>query len=166
MTNDLGLDECIRIYERENIRKQSLESKASYSLGVVAIFVGIWGNIIKDIINIHSISFLSLIIICLNILIVILIGSCAFYCLNVLKIRKYAFPIEDNKPNNLMKQLSKSENELKNELFDSYISSYFINNLKNNKKAQYLYESSKLLLYSIIFSVITLIILVIGNGVN
>jgi len=162
MSNDLGLDECIRIYERENIRKQSLESKASYLLGIVAIFTGIWGNIIKDIINISSTNFISLIIICLNVLTIILIGSCAIYCLKVLKIRKYAFPIKNSDPNKLGSYLSKSENELKTDLFDSYIASFSTNNQKNNQKAKYLYDASKLLLCSIISSIILIVILLVS----
>lgn len=159
--NDFSLEESIRNYERENNRKQSLESKASYLLGIISIFTGIWGIFVKDIINISITTFPSNIIIYLSLLTIILIVFCAVYCLNVLKIRKHAFPIEGNDPNILRSQLSKPENELKKELFDSYIASFSVNNLKNNEKARYLFEAYKLLLYGIISSIVTIIALLV-----
>lgn len=158
--SNLGLEECIRNYERENKRKESIESKASYILGITSIFISIWGIFIKYILE--SEIEVKPFLIALTGLTVYLIAFCGIYSFLVLRIRKYDFPFANFNPNELNIQLSAAEEKLKEELFDSYISSFSTNHLKNDEKEKYLKETSKLLIYSIITSMITLFIFLSG----
>lgn len=48
MVEDFGLNELINHYDREDIRKQDLESKASYILGVVSLIITILLTVIIE----------------------------------------------------------------------------------------------------------------------
>lgn len=155
----LSLEESIRNYDREVSRKESLESKASYFLGIISIFAGIWGNLIIFILDKYPISIFMVVFSVLSILTVIFILKGGFYALQVLKIRDYQYPFDTNNPNILKKQLSKSENSVIKELFDSYLVCFSDNNIKNNKKAKNLQKTGNYLLYSIITSVISIFVI-------
>lgn len=158
--SSLSLEECVRNYDRENSRKDSLESKASYILAAISIFTGIWGTLItyiasKPKINITIFSIFAA-------LTVIFIGVCGFYAIRVLKIRDYKYPIEDSNPKILKPYLSKPEDNLRKKLFSSYLVCFSENNIKNNNKAEYLQKSEKYLYYSIISSIISIFIILVS----
>ena len=81
----LSLEESIRNYDREIRRKESLESKASYFLGIISIFAGIWGNLIIFILDKYPISIFMVVFSLLSILTVIFILKSGFYALQVPK---------------------------------------------------------------------------------
>jgi len=156
---DFGLDECIRNYDRENDRKKSLESKASYFLGIISILIALWANLFNYTIINHSISILLIILVSLIVLISFLIVSCGIYCIKIIRIQNYHFPISGNDPNQIKSLLTKPTTKLRGQLFESYVMAFSINNLVNNKKANFLNEASKLLFYSIIITIISILVL-------
>jgi hypothetical protein len=157
--SSLGLEECVRNYDRENTRKDSLESKASYILVAISIFTGIWGTLITYITKDSNISTNFFIIIC-TVLTIIFIAVCGLYAIRVLRIQDYKYPIEDSNPNNLKQYLSKPENDLRKELFSSYLVCFSENNIKNNKKAEYLQKSEIYLYCFVILSIISIFLVI------
>ena len=141
--SSLGLEECIRNYDRENSRKNSLESKASYILVAISIFTGIWGSLITYISSNPNISTNITIFSIFAILTMIFIGLSGFYAIRVLRVRDYKYPIEDSNPNVLKPYLSTPEENLRKDLFSSYLACFSENNIKNNKKAEHLQKSEK-----------------------
>lgn len=140
MTNEIGFEEAIRHYDRENDRKQALESKASYILGIVSLIMTILFTLLIDIILTKNISYnlqcFNLIVILIIILLILILGLVNFLCIRVLKIKDIFYPINTTEPNELRTFLAAEDNILKEELFTNYLSNIFINNAKNNAKAE------------------------------
>lgn len=154
----LSLEECIRNYDRENSRKESLESKASYFLVIVSILTAIWLGVISYVITKEILSSLSMLFLFFSLITLIFIGLSCFFAFEVLKVRKYNYPLDSSNPNVFISDLSVPENELLEDLFERYSVCFSINILKNNEKAKFLKKSQNYLFYTVILSIITLVI--------
>jgi len=160
----LALEECIRAYDREIVRKNSLESKASALLSTNAIVISILNSFIAFIIA-RIITFdNSGILIILNIVAIIIIGFSIYWSLDVLKIKKHFFPFDVKDPNSMRDQLDKEEDHLTNELIDRYLAIIPQMNNFNDSKVISLEASRRFLFWGIFISSIGLIITIFVNG--
>lgn len=90
----LALDECIRTYEREIVRKSSIESKASTLLNTSAIVISLLNSFIAFIVA-GKVTFNNFgILIILNIIATFLILISIYWALDVLKVKKHFIPFE------------------------------------------------------------------------
>lgn len=170
MVSDLGLQECIRNYDRENDRRKSLESKASYILAITSLFVSVWSIFVNHVLE-STIS-IKLLIIGLNIILFILIVLCALYSFNVLKLSKYRIPLVDPDSevpdsevidlDEIHRKLSLNSTELRENLYYSYLSSYSLNYDKNELNVNRLKIAYRLLLYIILMAITILLTFLIG----
>jgi hypothetical protein len=162
--NGLALEECIRAYDREILRKGSLESKASALLGTSAIVISILNSFIAFVVA-GTVTFNnSGILIFLNFVATFLIGISIYWSLDVLKINKNFIPYDVKDPNSIVNKLYKNELDLTKELFDRYVSiTPQIHNF-NDIKVISLESSRKFLILGVFLSFIGLIITILFNG--
>lgn len=163
MERSFALEECIRTYEREITRKNSLESKATALLNTNAIVVSILNSFIAFIVaGIVTFNYFEILIF-LNIISIILIGISIYWSLNVLKLKKQFIPFDVKNPNLLMKKLNKKDDDLINELMKRYL--FIISEIHkfNNNKVVSLEASRRFLIIGIAVSFIGLIITIILN---
>ena len=154
---NLALEECIRTYEREISRKNTLESKASTILStnaiVISILIGLMTLIFSDIVN-----FKYTIVILLDIFSSILVFISIIYSLKVLKIKKRCIPFKIKNPNSLKKCLACDN--LQEELYKRYRllipRIYYL----NENKCKDLNNSLKLLIYGLTVSFLSLILII------
>lgn len=159
---ELGLNEIKLQFEREDGRKQSLESKASYILGIISLMATIILTIVVDVVFKSHFLFnfiYHIIIIALICLILFFIFFSAFFCIKILRIQNIYYPYNSLKPNEFKCYFSKNDIDLKEHLFDSYLSSTFLNNLRNNKKAEYINKSFCFLIFGIVFLIVLILII-------
>lgn len=153
--SQLGLEEIIRNYEREDKRKTSLESKASYFLVIISLIAGLWGNTIVYMILNYDFSSLIAIFFITSILSIIFLFISAYFSIDVISIRNYGYPILSSNPDDLRVKLSEPLKILTEELFNSYLVSFTENKIRNNKKAKNLRKSYEFLIINIIFILVS-----------
>lgn len=157
----LGLTEIRLQFDREENRKQALESKASYILGFISLMITVILTIIVDIV-LKSYSLINApfnyIIIILTLLFLIFLGISAGFCINILTIKKIYYPYDSLKPNKFKDRFSKDEENLDINLYDSYLTATYSNNIRNNKKADFITYS----IYFLTGGIVVLIILIIS----
>ncbi|WP_321421298.1 hypothetical protein [uncultured Methanobacterium sp.] len=164
MVSNLSLEECIRTYEREIVRKSSLESKASALLNTSAIVISILNSFVAFIVaGIISFSNFGILIV-LNIIATILIGISIYWSLDILKIKQHFIPFDLKNPEKIMEKLDKEHDDLLNELIDLYLAIIPQIHKLNNSKAISLESSRKFLIIGILFSFFGLIITICLNG--
>lgn len=165
MNNKEGFKELIRTYDRELDRKESLESKASYILGIISMLTAIVFAFIPSylkpenlIINpiVYLLSIILLIIFFLTIL------NTLQLCLKVINVTQTAYPtfVPEN-INELRKYLNKDDITLENELYYSYLASVKINNLSNEEKVNNMNKIFKSIPHTIIILVLIIITVVL-----
>ena len=160
----LSLEECIRAYEREVVRKNSLESKASALLNTNAIVVSILNIfaafVIAKLVTLENFG----ILIILNIIATLLIGISIYWALDVLRIKKLFIPYEVKDPNLIMKNLDKNRDDLLNDLIDRYIVIIPQIHNFNDSKVDSLQLSRIFLICGLFLSFIGLIMVIYVNG--
>jgi hypothetical protein len=162
-SEDLGMEECVRIYERENNRKTSLESKASYLLSIEALIVSIYGGFIALSISgqIAVPKLIFDIFALFNFFVIILVAASLNNLITVLGIKRHITPIKVDDANLIEKTLTKSKIELKTDLFDRYIISIIDISAKNDDKAEFLKKASNLLIVAIFISIVSSLLLLL-----
>lgn len=152
---DSKITELRATFERENSRKESLENKASYFIGVISIIVTIIcanGYVLGPIEKYST----PLGIIILIISIISFLLSVGF-CLYMFFPKNYAHPFILNDFDKLWDNFEVKEDEFKENLFDKYIVSIKTNHALNDKLVFYL-NTAKI---SFIIFFVTLIIIVV-----
>lgn len=160
--SSIALEECIRSYEREIARKNSLESKASTLLNTSAIVVTILNSFIAIIISKIIILDNVVILIALNILALIFILFSIFMSFDVLKIQNYFTPFKLDDPNRMNEILE--DETLNNDLLDRYLSIIPQIHLLNNNKVVSLESSRRFLIFGLLLSFLSLIISFLLSG--
>ncbi|MBU4534233.1 MAG: hypothetical protein KKF16_00010 [Euryarchaeota archaeon] len=160
----LALDECIRTYDMEIIRKSSIESKASALLNTSAIVISLLNSFIAFIV-VGKITFNNFgILIILNIIATFLILISIYWALDVLKVKNHFIPFEIKNPNNISTKLNKNEENLLAELMDDYLVIIPKIYKFNNAKLISLNSSMSYLIKGIFISFIGMIITLLING--
>jgi hypothetical protein len=157
---DLALEECIRTYEQEISRKNTLESKASTILSTNAIVISILIGLVTLILTNSSNFKYVFVIIILNLFALILVFISIIYSLKTIEIKKRFIPFDIHDPNSLKRSLKSPS--LYDELFKRYLNITAKIFDVNNSKCKYLMNSFKLLIcgLSVSFFSILLIVLV------
>lgn len=155
----LSIEECIRTYERELLRKDFLESKASALLTTSSLVVSILIGLITLIFT--GMTEPNGILICINILALYFVFKSIYYSLDVLKINFQKIPFEVNNPNSLKKDLCKDKETLKQELFKRYLNLIPPLHVLNNDKRDKIIKSLNFLIIGLVSSVIALIIFIV-----
>lgn len=150
----LGLNEIRLQFDRENSRKQNLESKASYILGIISLMTTILITITMKMVFNSNFIFRKFIIIFT--IITLIISS--YFCIKVLKNHEIFYPYRSLKPNEFKDYFDKNKNDLKENLYDSYLSATYVNNIKNNEKADNINYSFCFLILGTISLMILIII--------
>lgn len=154
--NKIALEELRNQFERELKRKDSLESKASYIVGVIAIFLPLLFNFSLEIIKRENFS-LKIIFIIFLILNLILIARILYLSIKTLNITKVKYPIPSSNPNELNEFYFKNE-DLFDDLKDNYLFCIEDINSKNNEKGAILSECFILIGVSTFLTVISFIL--------
>lgn len=147
--SNLKIEELRLLFERENTRKQSLENKASYFLGIVSIIVTISSTYLNSNIDFNSnLGIILLIILALSFII------CIGQCISIFKPTNYHHPIELKDFNKFENYFKIDDETFEKELVDQYLPSIFTNHAINDKIVLKL----RISIYSFICFIITLII--------
>lgn len=164
MKTDVALEELIRTYDREIVRKNSLESKASAHINTSAIVISILNGFIAFVVSKLVTFNNSVILIIINIIATILIGISIYYSLDILNIKKVLTPLNEDDPDELLKNFDEDEKTMREKLKFNYSAS--ISQIKNinDIKASSLTKSSEFLIVGIFLSFIGLIITLCING--
>ena len=125
--NNLKLEELRLIFERENIRKQNLENKASYFLVVISIIMTIISTYLRQI-------SLSLKLDIRSMILVFSIGLCILIFLP----RNYYHPFDLENFEEFENSFKIRDEEFEEKLYDKYLTSIHINHEKNEDIVKHL----------------------------
>lgn len=160
--SNLGLHELRLIYEREELRNSTIESKTAGLFGfsslLVALLIFTLNSLLSDSGTIPY--FVIVIIEALNIIGIIAIFLCLLSLLKILKIREFITPFAFD-PNDIEVLLSKSEEDLTNFITEDYRISVSHTYCVNEKKADLLEKSLRMLTIGVYLSLIPLIFFLI-----
>lgn len=152
--NNLKLEELRLIFERENIRKQNLENKASYFLVVISIIMTIICTYFSQPTLFPKFDILNGITFIFSMLsFLISIGLCILIFLP----RDYYHPFDLETFEDFEKSFKIPDNEFEENLYDQYLTSTHTNHQKNDDIAKQLKYS----VYSFICFIILLILSVV-----
>ena len=152
----LALEELRNQFERELMRKDSLESKASYIVGVIAVFLPLLFNFSLEILKRDDFSLK--IIFCLYLILnLIVIARILYLSIMTLYITKVKYPIPSSNPNELNQFYFKNE-DLMDDLKDNYLFCIEDINSKNNEKGAILSECFIMIGVSTFLTVISFIL--------
>ena len=145
----LGLEELKNQFDRELMRKDSLESKASYIVGFTSIILPLLFSILLELLNEKSIISVELKSYMLGILIIdmVLIFITLIITIYILDVTHVNYPLPSSNPNELNKFYFKNV-DLESDLKDYYFGCISNLNIQNNKKANLLSLCFKLILVS------------------
>ncbi|BDZ71947.1 hypothetical protein [Methanobacterium petrolearium] len=154
----LGLNELRLIYDREEHRNSTIESKTAGLFGFSSLLVALLVFTLNSILsNIGTLPWLAQKIIQLsNIIGICLIFLCLISLLQILKIREFITPFAFD-PNDIEALLAKSDEELTDFITEDYRKSVSHLNCVNEKKADLLEDALKKLKFGVYFSLIPLI---------
>lgn len=152
----IALEELRCQFERELLRKDSLESKASYIVGITAIILPLLLNFSLEIIK-RDASSMKTILILILIINLILIAFILYNSIKILNITKVKYPIPSSDPNKLNEFYFKN-NDLEKDLRDFYFNSISSINLDNNIKGRKLSLCFKLIVISTVLSIFLFIL--------
>ncbi|WP_409199319.1 hypothetical protein [Methanobrevibacter sp. DSM 116169] len=156
--NDI-YNEVVSHFTREENRKQSLESKASYLLGIIILIFTIFFEILINILlNKAMFTTYILLIAFLMIILIIKLSIVSYLSISILKVSNFCYPIGSVDSNILEKELCECEKE---DIIDKYITCININNKINNKNAIKLKKSMTLIVICIVI-LLSIIVLLIG----
>ncbi|MDO5860826.1 hypothetical protein [Methanobrevibacter sp.] len=153
--NDLKIDELRSCFDRENTRKESLQNKASYFLGVVSIVITIiCANMslfspLNKFFSIFGIIIISVLIISF----LLSIGLCAYIFIP----KKYSHPFDFKTYDLFSASFKEKSSVFEKNLYDSYLVSTFTNHNLNNKLVDYLNKS----ILSFIIFLISFVLMVV-----
>lgn len=161
-TSKLGLKELRLIYEREEIRNSTIESKTAGLFGFSSLLVALLIFTLNSLLSgPGNIPYVLLVIIeAINIIGIIAIFLCLLSLLNILKIREFFTPFAFD-PNDIELLLSKSEDDLTEFITEDYRISVSQTYCVNEKKADLLEESLRMLTIGVYLSLIPLIFFLI-----
>lgn len=154
--NNLTLNELRSHFDRELMRKDSLESKASYILGIVAVILTLLFSILLEVLRKDSIINNKSIILFVLIITFIVVFVILILSLRILDVTTVNYPLPSLNPNELSKFFEKEN--LEDELKDKYLMVIPTINKENNNKAKKL----SVCFYLIFSSSILVIMLFIG----
>jgi len=165
-TADLGIDELRLIYDREESRNNTFESKAAALFGFSSLLISILIFTLNSVLsspNNISLTFDIISIINVTGIVVIVIGIfiislSLINLINVLKIRKYLTPFAFD-PNDIHFLLKMPLKDLKNDIIEDYRRSIPHFACINKKKADSLDKAINMLKFGVPISIIPLIIL-------
>jgi anaerobic C4-dicarboxylate transporter len=152
---DLVIDELKEIYNRENNRKQSIENKTSYLVGVISIVITVliskldYFTCLNNKLTFNLTLYVSSLI-CLGISIII--------CLIIFYPRNFQHPFNMSNFKNFEKKFEKNDKKFRNNLKDLYIISNFNNHDINNCLLEKLNYAVLIFIISIIFLIILIIL--------
>lgn len=152
--SNLKIEELRLLFERENTRKQNLENKASYFLGIVSIIVTVSCTYLNSNNNVNFNSNLGVILLFFLILSFLV---CIGPCISIFSPTKYHHPINLEDFNKFENYFKKDDKNFKEELIEQYLPSIYTNHATNDKIVLRL----KISIYSFICFIITLIISVV-----
>lgn len=153
----IALEELKNQFDRELMRKDSVESKASYIVGVIAIFLPLLFNFSLELIKRENFS-LKIIFLLYLILDLIVIARILYLSIKTLNITKVKYPIPSSNLNELNQFYFKND-DLMDDLKDYYLHCIEDINSKNNKKGTNLSECFILIGVSIF---LTLALFILG----
>lgn len=172
--SELGIEELRLMYDREESRNDTFETKASSLFGFSSLLIGILiftlnsilsdsENTILSLIlsissNISLWSIISIILLILNIIGILIIFLGLISLINALKIRNYMTPFAFD-PNEIHLLLIKSSEDLKNYMIEDYRRSIPHIFCLNEKKADYLDKAINYLKQGIFLSIMPLMFL-------
>ena len=154
---ELAFEELRSQFERELLRKDSLESKASYIVGIIAIFLPLLLNFSLEILRqgTSPVKFWIIFILIINL---ILIAVILYFSIKILYVTKVRYPIPSSDPNKLNEFYFKNE-DLEDDVKDRYFDCISSINLDNNEKASKL---SKCFILIVISTVLSMILFILG----
>jgi len=169
-TADLGIDELRLIYDREESRNNTFESKAAALFGFSSIILSILIFTLNSVLSspetiplliLFGIDIPLLILFgLLNLIGIFIIFRGLIIIINVLKIRNYMTPFAFD-PNEIRSLLLKPSEDLKNYIIEDYRRSIPYFYCLNDNKAKLLKEALKWLKIGIFLSIIPLIVLLL-----
>lgn len=128
---NLKIDELRACFDRETSRKESLQSKASYFLGIISIIITIistYFSICKPVFDLNS--YLNIgILISLTISFIISIVS----CLQIIIPKNYAHPFEFKSYNGFKDSFKIENKKFKDGLYEQYLTSTYTNHKLNDE---------------------------------
>lgn len=151
--NNLKLEELRLIFERENIRKQNLENKASYFLVVISIIMTIISTYLSQISLSLKLDIRSMILVLSIIFFLISIGLCILIFLP----RNYYHPFDLENFEEFENNFKIRDEEFEEKLYDKYLTSIHINHEKNEDIVKHL----KCSIYSFVCFILLLILAVV-----
>lgn len=164
MDDALGFEEMLRIYDRELKRKNSLESKASYILGIISmqttIILSIFPNLIIKSQSLNKNQLVYQLSILFLIIFLIVISIIFIYCLKVLKITNTAYPTGVPENINDLKSYLKKENLIK-DLYTNYFGAISFNHQNIEKNVTRMNIIFKLISFSMVIILILAILVVL-----
>lgn len=132
--DDVKIEELRLLFDRENSRKQGLESKASYFLGCISIIITIICTFS------HSISINNLFYMYIGWGLIISFILSVGFCISIFLPKKYYHPFRLNDFNELESSFNENKLNFKKNLYNQYLTAVFMNhNLNDNivKKLRY-----------------------------
>lgn len=152
--SNIKIEELRLLFERENTRKQNIENKASYFLGIISIIVTIYCAYLS--LNQHM-NFNSNIGMTILILLTLTFTSCILLCISIFLPKDYHHPFKLDDFDEFEEYFKTNDENFEKELIDQYLPTIFTNHATNDKIASRLKTS----IYSFICFIITLIISVV-----
>ncbi len=149
----LCLEELRAHFDREITRKDSIESKASYILGITVVILPLLFSILLEM---DSITHNKEIIMCILVITFIVVFIILILSLKILDLTNVSYPLPSLNPNELNNFFEKENME--EELKDKYLMALPIINKENDSKAKKLVMCFK----SIMVLSILIIVLFIG----
>ena len=164
--SNLGIEELRLVYDREESRNNTFETKAASLFGfsslLISILVFTLGSIFDSpfILDFNIIS--TIIVTCIVLVVIgfLIIGFGLKNLINILEIRKYLTPFAFD-PNEIHKLLSMPPEDLEDSIIDDYRRSIPHFACNNKRKADSLNKAVNLLKFGIPLSIIPIIILLL-----
>lgn len=128
---NLKIEELRACFDRETSRKESLQNKASYFLGIISIIVTIistYFSIFKPTFDLNSYLTLGII---LSLIITFIISILS--CLQIIIPKNYAHPFEFKSYNNFKNSFKIENIEFENRLYEQYLTSTYTNHKLNDE---------------------------------
>ena len=154
----IKIDELRACFDRESNRKDSLQNKASYFLGIISVITTIictFFSIFKPHIVLNSyLNIILIVLLCLSFLISII------FCLKIFIPRKYAHPFEFENYNCFKNSFKNDDSSFKKELFHQYLISTYTNHNLNDE----LVSKINIAIISFICFIILFLMVVVSNG--
>jgi predicted nucleic acid-binding Zn ribbon protein len=159
LVSDLAVEECVRIFDREKKRKDTLEAKASTLLNTVTLVITILISVIGVILSTSIIK--NPLFFGFDIFGIISLTICMILLIWVLRTKGYIDPFETDNIDQLRPNFEGKGSELKKQVIKEYTKCFVADFTYNNRKVKFLKYADVSLIIGISL-VITSILVLMG----